>query len=764
MKERKIKALVQSIRTSVGGMHGSGLRRSLMAAGLSAVALASQAAETNAAAEAQEVAEDSGIARITVTARKASELVQDVPISISVIRAEQMVQENTNSIRDYFSKIPGLNLGRSGSGRVDISLRGVTTGDANPTMAVTIDDSPFGSSTASGGGTQQMPDIDPFDLQRIEVLRGPQGTLYGASNLGGLLKYVTVQPNTSKLGGRVQVDGSEVAHGGAGFGVRGAINIPVITDQLGLRLSVFDRQDPGWIDNHVTGASDYNKAKTKGGRAALLWTPLESLSVRASGLHQSSTGNGSSIEAVDAKLNPIYGEYVGAAMAGSGTYQRTIDFYDVAVNWDMGWATLNSTTSYGRLRYDAPQDISPTFGGLIETFLGGPYGALATAPTSLNKRSQELRLDSPENSGKLDWRVGLFYTSEDAGGGQKITVRNRTTGALVAGLPTLIDTVATNQFEEYAAFGVLTWHFTDQFDIQGGARYSHNSQEFRSKSTGLLAPSSDAAVDSSESKTTYLFTPRYKVSKELMVYGTVSTGYRPGGPNLARGANIPLAYGADTTKNLELGAKGQFFNNMLQVDAAVFKIDWTNIQLQLRDAATNFTYYSNAGGAKSEGVEVSAVLYPAAGWTVSGNAALTHAVLTSSAGANSNGKAGDRLPFVAPVTGALSVNRDYKLGNGWTAFGGVSGNYVGYRDMNIGSTPTAIRYRLPGYAMFGLTAGLRNKDWSVNAFVRNLGDKRGLLYTQDAGQLIPSKAYPIAQGALSTTTPRTVGISVARSF
>jgi outer membrane receptor protein involved in Fe transport len=760
MHERKIKPLVHAIRTGLSLKPREGMRHSLLAIGLSALAVGAQAQQ----AVADAVAPDAQIETVTVTARKSNELVQDVPMSISTVSAAQMVRENLVTVRDYYSKIPGLNVGRTG-GRTDISIRGITTGaNTNPTMAVTIDDSPFGSSTSGGGGSQMMPDLDPFDLQRIEVLRGPQGTLYGASNLGGLIKYVTVAPNPNKLSGKVQVDGSSVAHGDAGYGVRGAINIPIIKQELALRVSVVQREDPGWIDNRTTGESNVNSTTFKGGRAAILWTPNDRFTVKASGLHQKAVGNGTATEAIDTKTNLLYGEYVAAAMPGTGQYERTIDFGDLVMTGDLGFATLTSTTSYGRLKFEGPQDLSSVFGGLLERILQAPLGASTTSPLSLNKRTQEFRLDSPEGASKLDWRAGLFFTDEDATSGQTITARVRTTGALV-GAPVLSSSNSTTSYKEYAAFGVLTYHFTDQFDVQGGIRYSENQQAYFSRSSGILVGTKpDFNGESKESKSTYMLTPRYKVSKDLMVYGTVSTGYRPGGPNTTLATNIPTTYGSDTTTNFELGAKGQFFNNRLAVDAAVFYIDWKDLQVVLRDAATAFSYTANAGGAKSEGAEVSAVFYPAKGWTVSGNAAYTHAILTTSAGATSNGFAGDMLPYVAKLTGALSINRDFTLSNGWTAFAGVSGAFVGDRYMSFGETPTTTRYHAPSYASFGLAAGVRNGDWTFNAFVKNLSDKRGILSLGSTAAVAPSTAFPITQSSLNTITPRTIGMSLARTF
>ncbi len=769
MKERRIKTLVHAIRTGMCAAPGGGMRHGLFALGLAAVALAAHAEPVDPAAEQAAVADTASVPEgpvetVTVTARKANELVQDVPISISTVRGDQMVRENLTTLRDYFTKIPGLNVGRTG-GRTDISIRGITTGaNTNPTMAITIDDSPFGSSTGSGGGSSMMPDIDPFDLQRIEVLRGPQGTLYGASNLGGLIKYVTVAPNTSKLSGRVQVDASDVAHGYNGYGVRGAINIPLIQDELAVRVSVFKREDPGWVDNRTTGEEDVNTSVFKGGRAALLWTPNDVFTLKASAVHQKASGKGTPTEAIDTNLNLLYGEYVAAAMPGTGGYERTIDFADLVMTGDLGFATLTSTSSYGRLKFDGPQDLSSVFGGLIERIIGGPFGAQTTAPLSMHKRTQEFRLDSAEGASKLDWRAGVFYTDEDASGGQTITVRDRTTGVLI-GAPTLSDSSSRTAYKEYAAFGVLTYHFTDKFDVQGGFRYSHNSQDYFSRTGGILnGVKPDFIGESSESKTTYMLTPRYKVAKDLMVYATLSTGYRPGGPNTVVATNIPSTYGADTTTNIEVGAKGQFFNNRLAVDAALFHIDWKDVQVLLRDAATAFSYTANAGGAKSEGGEISAVYYPAQGWTVNGNVAYTHAVLRTAAGASSNGFPGDALPYVAKLTGALSVNRDFSLGDGWTAFGGASSAWVGDRYLSFGETPTTRRYHAPGFATFGLSAGVRNRDWTVNAFVKNLSDKRGILSLGSTAAVAPSTAFPINQSSLNTINPRTIGVSVARSF
>ena len=170
---------------------------------------------------------------VMVTARKKLERAQDVPVSMSAVSGESLVAKNRLSMIDYFAEVPGINLLGGDRGTSEISLRGLNSGTASrPTTAFTIDDTPF-------GGGQNIPDIDPSELQRVEVLRGPQGTLYGANSLGGLVKYVTVVPDTNRFSTRVQVDGSKMTHGTIGFGLRTAVNLPVKADVMGLRLSAY---------------------------------------------------------------------------------------------------------------------------------------------------------------------------------------------------------------------------------------------------------------------------------------------------------------------------------------------------------------------------------------------------------------------------------------------------------------------------------------------------------------------------------------------
>ena len=193
-------------------------------------------------------------------------------MALTALDAQTLVDNNQVRLQDYFATVPGLTLNAATNGNAgtqSFAIRGITTGASNPTVGVTIDDVPYGSSTQLANGELFVPDIDPSDLSQVEVLRGPQGTLYGASSIGGLIKFVTAVPSTDQVSGRVQVMGDDVLDGGAGYAVRGDLNVP-LSDTVAIRASGFARQDPGHIENVITRATERNEANVTGGLFLLL--------------------------------------------------------------------------------------------------------------------------------------------------------------------------------------------------------------------------------------------------------------------------------------------------------------------------------------------------------------------------------------------------------------------------------------------------------------------------------------------------------------
>ena len=219
---------------------------------------------------------------IIVTAQKRNERLQDVPVPVTVLSADALVENDQTRLRDYFESVPGFTVspGPSAGNQQMLTIRGISSGAfGNPTVGVTVDDVPFGAFTR-----EYAPDIDPSDLARVEVLRGPQGTLYGASSMGGLLKFVTVDPSTEALTGRIEAGTNSVYNGAElGYNFRGSINVP-LTDSLALRASAFTREDPGYIDNPRLGSEGVNEDRVSGGRLSLLWRFADTFSLKLSAL------------------------------------------------------------------------------------------------------------------------------------------------------------------------------------------------------------------------------------------------------------------------------------------------------------------------------------------------------------------------------------------------------------------------------------------------------------------------------------------------
>ena len=696
---------------------------------------------------------------IIVTAQKRSERLLDVPVAVTAVSTAALLARNLVQVRDFYATVPGLSYA-GGSGQTTLALRGVTTSLAgNPTVGVTVDDVPFGSSSALGYGGRLSPDLDPSTLDRIEVLRGPQGTLYGASSLGGLLKYVTTAPSTTEWSGRAEAGASFVDHGSEGWSTRGSINAPVLTDRVGLSLSGFYRRDPGYIDNVSTGKSDWNTARAHGGRAALLIKPAEDVTVLLSALMQNLDGKGSPNIEVSPGYMPLAGQLATAASQSDDLFSTRLRLFTGRITADLGFGELTSITAYGENRYRASPDQSVRFAGLLGAFgLAGNRAVLANSFRT-DKFSQEVRLASAGDGG-LDWLVGSFYTKEKTLGLQTLDALNRTSGALVQ---RLLTASFPSNLEELAGFADLTYKITDKLDIQVGGRYSHNRQDYVEVATGPLAGDPIPLSRSSDNSFTWLVTPRYKFSADTMAYVRVASGYRPGGPNSNVG-NIPRSYDPDTTVNYELGLKGTTLDRLVTYTASLFWIDWKDIQLAQTDPATQFLYFTNGSGARSRGAEVEVSIRPWRGMILAGNAAYTDAELTrglpgSATPGQQVGNAGDRLPYAAKFAANLNADQEFDLGNGLAASLGGSVSYLGKRLGTFASAPDTPRGTAPAFTTFDLRGGVEYRGIRWSLYVRNLSDKRGYTSAElrQAGNL--AGGYD-----LSLIQPRTFGGSMAMSF
>ncbi len=703
---------------------------------------------------------------IVVTAQKREERLQDVPVPVTAVPAESLVKSGLLRLQDYYTKVPGLNLTMVDDGFTSVAIRGVTAGGigSSPTVGIVVDDIPFGATFIVNGYGEAATDIDPSELARIEVLRGPQGTLYGANSMGGLLKFVTVDPSTSGVSGHVQVGTSSVSKGSdLGYSFRGAVNV-ALSDTFAIRASGSARRDPGYIDNVQSGEEDVNLIDTETGRLAALWRPNEDFSLKLSAQYQHSKRDGSFEVDLPGPLGPRpLSELQQATVPGTGWQEHEYQTYSAIITRKLGAAELTSLTGYGVKRISNLQDYSPALAGLAQLFFQA--GGFTIGGTDrMTKISEELRFSTPVGE-RVDWMLGAFYTHENRHVPYKFRAVNPSTGA-VAGIAYEGDD--PQSYTEYAAFTDLTFKLTERFDVQVGARGSRNKITYSNTSTGIFNTqllgqpftNTQPELDSTETPVTYLFSPRLKVSQDLMVYARLASGYRPGGFNInpfIRAAGQG-EFRHDTTENYEIGIKGNAFDQAFSFDASLYYIDWKDIQLQISDP-TNVTikYVVNAGAAVSKGAELSIVLKPLNGLTVSAWGAYNDAELTGvPANSSLTAAPGDRLPYSARRSGSLSLDQEFPLTATLRGFAGGSVSYVGERKGQF--LPGGLfQGTFPAYAQVDLRAGVRFDAWAIDAFVNNATDKRGVL--RNGHDSLMGLAYRVTY-----IQPRTIGLSLTRDF
>jgi iron complex outermembrane recepter protein len=436
--------------------------------------------------------------------------------------------------------------------------------------------------------------------------------------------------------------------------------------------------------------------------------------------------------------------------------------YSATVNYDLQWANLVSATSYSTLHETAVTDLTDAFGPLLGPALGLPNpGFSVGSDLFLRKTTQELRLESPEG-GRLDWRGGFFFTHEHSARAEPSTVFLTDSQAAVPLPEPIFFADLDSRYTEYAGFGDVTYHFTSQFDLAAGLRYSSNQQRFNEVSGGLGSADTITAQRSSDHSTTFLVTPRFRLDDNNMIYARVGSGYRPGGPNSATpaelAAGVPEAYKPDTLTDYDLGYKASLFERRLTLDLSVFYIDWKDIQIETEYSGV--TSSGNGGTASSKGLEASIGLAPVRGLNITLNFAYTDAHLTEDA-PGVNGRSGDELPNVPKWSAGSSADYDFNLTGKLAGFVGGGVHYVGQRVSGFvtGSPADFVRPRLPDYTTVDLRAGLNYGLYSFELYAKNVANERGFNNLSS----LSLSAYQ-APFTASVIQPRTVGLSMIARF
>ena len=719
---------------------------------------------------------------IVVTAQKRTQLLIDVPQSITVVSGSTLENQQATNFQDYLKLVPGLQLEQSNPGEGRLILRGLNAGGVASTVAVYLDETPFGSSTGLVNGAALAGDFDTFDVSRIEVLRGPQGTLYGANSLGGLLKFVTNAPDTKKVVARGRVSIEDTDGGAMSYRGHALVNVP-LSDTVAFRASGTYRKDGGFIDSIGTSANDslglgtvltsdvaknINSVKSYGGRASLLFKPSDGFDVRLSANVQNIRSKAPSIVESDPDtLKTLYGRPTQSRFV---PFSGNLDYrvYNALVNYDFGFATLTSSTSVSRQNQTRRQDLTFNLSPLIQLFSGVENELFLGQKTNSKKFTQEVRLASRDND-RFEWLVGSYYTHEKGLLFQEfLTVTPGTLNEITTPLGLLAEVTLASDYKEYAGFANATVHLGERAHIDFGGRYSHNKQQASQTGVGVLAGNVpiNSNLKSSDNVFTYSVAPRFELNDHASLYARVAKGYRPGGPNAIPPnppAGTPFTFDPDTTTSYEIGFKGETPDRRASIDVALYHIDWSKIQLLT--VINNFGVNINGGDAKIDGAEFTATWRPVRGLNLSVNGAYTRARLANdlpSIGAVIPAFDGERLPYTPKF--AFGVNGDYSwsLSGATTAFVGASLRTLSSQTADYDGDFFAANGRqrkIAPYEVVDVRSGVDFGRFSVEVYAKNLFNSDGK--TSAVGP--NANGLPIyPNGAIGTGVirPRTIGLSL----
>jgi iron complex outermembrane recepter protein len=745
---------------------------------LSAGAVAADNEDSNAATS------EAGIAEVVVTANKlTAQSVLDVPSSLQAISGDALRANGVSGFMDLAGDIPGLAVEDQGPGDRKYVIRGInSTGES--TAGIYYDEAVISGSNANDGGGLQA-DIRLYDLDHIEVLRGPQGTLYGASSMSGTIKFVTKKPDLNQFGGYIAAELSETQHGGENRNFNGAINLPIIDGILGVRAVGWSVHDSGYINQLQVGTvglvEGVNTDDVQGGRVILRYQPLDGLTIDASYTGQKETSGGSS------RYTPAGQTSTGTPGVGfqgcdlcnvdpnlSPSFDR-LEVYSLTGTYDFAYGTVTVTSNQYNRNFHLYFDTSV---GLQQ--FGIPFPTESIEPQQRDLNSSEIRyaskLDFP-----LNFVVGAFRQSEK----NDLQVQSVKTNDL--GVPngpfsssnsddalsnpngnSLFGRDDDRRTNEYSGFGEATWKVTSKFSLVGGVRYfteTLNGVQVQTHPFGGFVGGGNLApvVDPQQtfSKATFKFNASYDFNPGLLLYTTASSGFRGGGlnPQSEPFEPIPSSFKPDSLWNYEAGAKGRLFEGRVDYQVDGYLIQWHDIQVGETTADGSFNYIGNAGDAIVKGTELELTLRPLPdlkfGFAGSyQNAYLSHGATPEQFALNPTlGQTGESLPEIPRLQFSTNLEYTHLVANDVLGVLAANLTYRGKTDAYFVSN--TLNVPLHSYSLLDLRMGVETGPWSVNLFARNVTNKRAEITA------LAAEGNPLY---FFTVRPRTFGLNVTRTF
>ncbi|EED31480.1 putative TonB-dependent receptor [gamma proteobacterium NOR5-3] len=703
------------------------------------------------------------IEEIIVTATRRDSGIQSTAMSVNALTGEQLDNNVYSAVEQVLDSVPGVTFAVQGPSVNRIIIRNISTSTDQPggeTVAAYFNDFPL----SAGRGTS--PALRLVDMDRVEVLKGPQGTLFGRSAMGGIVRYLANKPSTDSLSGGINGYVSDTTDGGGNFGGYGYLNVP-ITDTLALRGVVYNYDHEGFIENIELGSSEGGSEDTTGGRLALRWEPTERLSAELTYLNQRiRSGNNWSTDLRTPPNDPagaITPASAKARAAIGGIEQRNNVDYE-AINIDLQYDfDAFSATFLGTRISEENWRISEQ-----REFVGITNGCVCdgnVAPTKLSTDSDvlELRLVSA-GDGRLDWIAGAYYEKQDQDSVQNITYFGSGDAVFgffpVADGDLAIDSVQDLVGEETAVYAELGWSFTDATRLVAGYRRAdvEYGTIFTKTDGFFLAFNGTAAIkdvlfDTQEDVNTYKFSLEHAFSDDMFTYITAASGYRRGGFNVPTPLSEFSTFDSDSLWSYEVGLKSTLMNGRLVANVAAFFIDWTDIQLPVQDPVTFIVETKNVGGAEIPGVEfsLSALLTENLDVTFAGS--LTRPELTEDVPGGVSGKKGDTLPGAAEENFSIVANYRRALASGFEVFGAMNYRYVGER---LNDFNTDLDVALPSYDLLDVNLGLASSaGYSVSLFAHNVFDEAVTYDVDNQGASFKS---------IRTNRPRTLGVNLTYDF
>lgn len=712
---------------------------------------------------------------IIVTASKRAEKLQDVPAAITAVSSEKIETLGIRDFRDYATLVPGLSQRDNGApGLGSIILRGLNSGpqQVSNTTAVYIDEVPFTASGFLSAGALLTPSPELAEVERIEVLKGPQGTLYGASNLGGLVRIITKRPDTSTFSGSAGGEISTVAHGEMGFMVRGSVNVPVVKDQLAVTATGYYRRAGGFTDNVVTGSEDVNRSNLYGGRLALRYAPTSDFTIDLSGIYQNIENLGYATQKlVPGTFDPAFGKYAYTSFADLGS-EIKYRIVNANVEYRVGIGTFTASGSYARYKSRTETDATATYipvaravlGPIADTVFGVPIDTLLPADSkarflaspNMKKWTGEVRFAS-DRLGPVEFMVGGFYTNEDNIYYTTVFAHNADGTLRAAPFDQLVKATTTSRYEEIAGFGNLTFYLTDTLDITGGLRYAHNKQVAGTGGPGGITyylPRTPRTFNFSDNSLSYLATLRWRPAPNVSAYLRAASGYRPGGPqtNPTPPPGAQTFVRPDTVWNYEAGIKGSVLDGALAFDVSAFHIDWKDIQLN--SLVNGIILQGNAASATVDGFELQLTARPSDLLSVSVSAGHTDGKIKAIdplASSATGARAGDKLPLTPSWTTSLIVDHALPLGDTMTGNVGATLRFQSDMPATYPALDPSRQQKLPDITTVDLRASVTfDERFTAQLRVDNLFDKLGFTNVTIDGA--------------SVIRPRTVSLGLSTKF